>query len=169
MSDPNPQQTGATATSATAPATINTPAAATPAKDGVNLGDLKTGGTPQDDKAKKFKIPDEVKQKYPDLVTLILNTESMNDDEKQYWFQILPIMTDDQVKKLYDILQNEKNQLAELDAKYKNQMQTLDNKHQLEQMTKERQEERTKLKTDEQTDKEKEKTLEEDLLKQLDS
>ena len=61
--------------------------------------------------ATKFEIPETVRAQYPDLVPLILETESMNDDERRYWFQILPIMTPEQVLKLRDILANEKKQL----------------------------------------------------------
>ena len=57
-------------------------------------------GSQGDDIFSKFDIPETVKQQYPDLIPLILQTESMTDDERQYWFQILPIMTDEQVKKL---------------------------------------------------------------------
>ena len=42
----------------------------------------------------------------------------MNDEERQYWINILPIMTQEQLKNLEDILMNEKQQLAAIDAKY---------------------------------------------------
>ena len=50
-----------------------------------------------------------VKDKFPDLIDLIKQTESMNDEEREYWFQILPIMTEDQIRKFRDILVNEKH------------------------------------------------------------
>ena len=62
----------------------------------------------------KFEIPESVKTQHPDIITLIIATESMNDDERQYWFQIIPIMTDEQINKLRDILINEKKQLQQL-------------------------------------------------------
>lgn len=65
-------------------------------------------------------IPESVKQKYPELVALILETKSMDDDERQYWFNILPIMKDEQVQKLRDILDNEKTKIAEIDSQYSN-------------------------------------------------
>jgi len=38
------------------------------------------------------------------LKPLIIDTESMDSDEKQYWFDILPSMSIEQVIKLLDIL-----------------------------------------------------------------
>lgn len=55
---------------------------------------------------------------YTDLIELINGSESMNDEERQYWIQILPIMTPPQVQNLREILQNEKKQLADIDRKY---------------------------------------------------
>ncbi|MDP7069324.1 MAG: hypothetical protein QF815_02250 [Candidatus Peribacteraceae bacterium] len=63
-------------------------------------------------------VPDETREKFGDLIELILNSESMNDEERQYWVNILPIMTPEQVENLQGILDNEKRQLAEIDRKY---------------------------------------------------
>jgi len=63
-------------------------------------------------------VPAELLAKFPVLVELILSSESMNDEERQYWINILPIMTEEQVKNLYGILENEKKQLAAIDKKY---------------------------------------------------
>lgn len=63
-------------------------------------------------------IPDELKAKFPELIELILVSESMNDSERQYWMNILPVMTPDQVQNLTDILQNERKQLSAIDEKY---------------------------------------------------
>ncbi len=63
-------------------------------------------------------IPDETQKKFPDLVVLILESQSMNDQERNYWLQVLPVMTEDQVKELRDILETEKRKLAEIDKKY---------------------------------------------------
>ncbi len=57
---------------------------------------------------KIFQINDEVQAQYNELIQLILETESMDDDEKQYWFDIMPSMTDDQVDRLFNILETEK-------------------------------------------------------------
>ncbi len=63
-------------------------------------------------------VPDEVKAKFPDIVELIMKSESMNNEERNYWLQVLPVMTEDQVKELRDILETEKKKLAAIDAKY---------------------------------------------------
>lgn len=65
-----------------------------------------------------FRIPDSVRETFKDLIDLILRSESMNDEERQYWFDILPVMTPDQVENLRSILANERTQLAAIDAKY---------------------------------------------------
>lgn len=79
-----------------------------------NTGSNPTG---QDDQA-QFDIPDVVKEQHPDLVEMILKTKSMDDDERQYWFHILPIMKEDQVAELRKILVTEKEKLAEIEKKY---------------------------------------------------
>ena len=76
-----------------------------------------------------FTILDELQTKHPDLIKLILATESMDDSERQYWFDILPSMNDDQVKRLYDILETEKKKLDELEQKYQKEIESLNQKH----------------------------------------
>ena len=73
----------------------------------------------------KFGIEEAVAKKRPALVDLILKTESMKDEERKYWFQLLPVMSEEQIKKLQNILQNERDQLAELDKKYENEISKL--------------------------------------------
>lgn len=97
------------------------------------IAPLSGGLPPNTGKSKKtaadFDIPEMVKQKYPELIKLILETESMNDEEREYWFQILPIMTDDQITKFRAILENEKEQLARLDDEYQKEISKLNEKH----------------------------------------
>ena len=73
----------------------------------------------------KFGIDESFARENPALVDLILKTESMKDEERKYWFQLLPVMSADQVAKLQNILQNERDQLKELDAKYENEVAKL--------------------------------------------
>lgn len=77
----------------------------------------------------KFKIAEEYAKQNPALIDLILRTESMKDEERKYWFQLLPIMSEEQVRKLQGILQNEKDQLQELDQKYAAEVAKLNEKH----------------------------------------
>jgi len=55
-------------------------------------------------------VPEEVQKKFPELVELIKGSESMNHEERQYWVDVLLIMTPDQIQNLRSILENEKKQ-----------------------------------------------------------
>ncbi len=70
-------------------------------------------------------IPPETQAKFAPLLEYIKASESMNDEERQYWINILPIMTPEQLKNLEDILMNEKQQLAAIDAKYSKEVATV--------------------------------------------
>jgi len=65
-----------------------------------------------------LRIPDEVKEKFPQLVEQIIASKSMDDDERNYWFSVLPIMTQTQIAELKDILDSEKRKLDEINKKY---------------------------------------------------
>lgn len=80
----------------------------------------------------KFKITEEIQAKYPELIGLILKTESMEDDERQYWFDIMPSMTDEQIDRLFNILDTERKKLEALEEKYKNEIKQLNEKHLIE-------------------------------------
>lgn len=137
------------------------------AQSGAGSGQSSGQMSGDDQPISKFDIPELVKQQYPDLIPLILQTESMNDDERQYWFQILPIMTDEQVKKLRDILVNEKKQLTELDKQYQSELKNINDKHVAEWKAFEAKEKREKLQAAEKKAESVEKTSEEELLKKL--
>ena len=81
---------------------------------------------------KTFIIDEESQAKYPELITMILATESMDDDERQYWFDIMPSMTDSQIDRLFSILDTEKKKLEELEVKYKEEIKDLNEKHLIE-------------------------------------
>ena len=80
-----------------------------------------------------LQIPEELKKQFPDLIDLILKSESMNNEERQYWINILPIMTPEQIQNLRDILENEKKQLAEIDKKYATNVSAEEQQEQIEQ------------------------------------
>jgi len=67
-------------------------------------------------------VPDEVANQFPDLVELIKGSSSMDDEERQYWVDVLPIMSEDQIKNLRDILDNEKTQIEEANNAYAQSM-----------------------------------------------
>lgn len=79
--------------------------------------------------AKGFSIMVEMKQKYPRLIQLILATESMEDDERQYWFDIMPSMTQAQIDRLDEILTKEFLKLNMLERKYRQEISDLNAKH----------------------------------------
>jgi hypothetical protein len=63
-------------------------------------------------------IPEETQQKFPQLVIGIKESKSMDNKERNYWLQVLPVMTGEQVDELKDILSTEKKKLAEIEQKY---------------------------------------------------
>lgn len=69
--------------------------------------------------AASFTIPEDFIKTQPDLIQLVLESKSLEkNDEKQSWFNLLPLMNDDQIGKLRDILTREKQKLAEIEQKY---------------------------------------------------
>lgn len=101
--------------------------------------DKKTAGT--DEKKVEVIIPEEVKEKYPGLIPQIMASESMDDEERNYWFSVLPIMTDEQVAELKDILESErkraekraKEENLDLDEVEKKRKEALENRRKKEQ------------------------------------
>ena len=69
--------------------------------------------------AATFTIPGAFLQKMPDLIQLILESKSLDKaEEKQSWFNLLPLMNEEQIGKLKDILTREKTKLSEIEQKY---------------------------------------------------
>lgn len=82
------------------------------------------------EKAKNFTIPDEFLTTMSDLIILVLNSKSMdNPEEKQSWFNLLPMMNKEQIDKLRDILVREKQKLAEIEQKYEQKKDELKTKY----------------------------------------
>lgn len=76
---------------------------------------------PQDlrEKAATFQIAENLVESMPDLIELVLRSRSMDkDSDKQSWFNLLPLMNQEQIAKLKDILLREKQKLAEIEQKY---------------------------------------------------
>lgn len=99
-----------------------------------------------------FTVLDEIQVKYGELVELVLGSESIDNNEKQYWFDILPSMTDEQVDRLFNILMTEKRQLEELNMKYQEEIKTLNEKHLIEWQSLQSQKAREKIKKEESKD-----------------
>jgi hypothetical protein len=81
---------------------------------------------------KTYQVEEEIQAKFPELIKMILLTESMDDDERQYWFDIMPSMTDDQIDRLFNILDTERRKLEELEMKYQDEIKNLNEKHLIE-------------------------------------
>jgi len=115
------------------------------------------------------RLPAAVAAKYPDLEALILKTESMTAEERDYWFQILPIMTDQQVEKLRGILLHEKDQLSKLDSEYEKELTKINDKHMSEWKSEESREDRIRRVAEEKSAEAQEKADEAALLGQLEN
>jgi hypothetical protein len=114
-------------------------------------------------------IPEETQMKFTEMVELICGSESMNIEEKQYWINILPVMSEDQLTNLKDILMGEKEQLKAIDEKYAVQISTLGTASSLEEIgtkMKTQKEERIKIETDAEAE---EREREAALLSEIDS
>jgi len=122
--------------------------------NGGKTGQAGAGGNQAKGDDKPFNIPPVVLEKYPELAEMIKNTESMSREEREYWFQILPIMTKEQVDRLRKILEEESVQLAKLDQKYQKELQKINKKHMSEWNTFEKKQDRE--------DREKQETAAED-------
>lgn len=81
---------------------------------------------------KTFQISEEIQAQYTELIDLIIDTDSMDDNERQYWFDIMPSMTDEQVDRLFNILDTERKKLEELESKYQKEIKELNEKHLIE-------------------------------------
>ena len=69
--------------------------------------------------AEEFTIPENYLVARAWLIQLILESKSLSEHtEKQNWFNLLPIMSEEQVNKLDDILTREKQKLEEINQKY---------------------------------------------------
>jgi hypothetical protein len=116
-----------------------------------------------------FTVSADVAQKFPDLIALIKQSESMNDEERQYWINILPVMTPEQLQNLRDILNNEKKQLAAIDAKYQTDIQKIGQADTVKQTEEERRKKRMERQSQEQSHKSTEEQATEDILKKIEN
>ena len=122
---------------------------------------------PSGQQAAGLQIPAEVAQKFGDLLEMIKKSESMNDEERQYWINILPIMTPDQVQNLRDILDNEHKQLAAIDSKYQTEIEKIGDAEVIRQTEEERRARREQRSNAEASHREQEERSADDILKQI--
>ena len=80
--------------------------------------------------ATSYNIPDDMLQTNADLVVLVLESKSITEQkEKQSWFDLYPLMNQEQIDKLRDILTREKEKLAEIEAKYQARQEEIKRKY----------------------------------------
>ena len=80
--------------------------------------------------ALNYSIPDDMLQTNADLVVLVLESKSISEQkEKQSWFDLYPLMNQDQINKLRDILTREKQKLAEIEARYQAKQEEIKRKY----------------------------------------
>ena len=80
--------------------------------------------------AQKYTISDTFLETMSDIIVLVLNSKSLDgQQEKQSWFDLLPLMNQEQVSKLRDILVREKNKLEEIEKKYEQKKDDIINKY----------------------------------------
>ena len=114
-------------------------------------------------------VPVELQQKFPELIALILGSESMNDEERQYWINILPIMNEEQIQNLQGILDNEKKQLAAIDKKYEKEIEQIGSGELVRQTEELRRKRQQELHKQEAKAEQKEDEQTEDILKQIEN
>lgn len=118
--------------------------------------------------AKKFDISDGFLEKEFDLVILVLQSRSLaKDEEKQSWFNLVPIMNEEQVNKLRDILVRERDKIAEIELKYERKKEEIQEKYQARFNAVEYQNNMSNMQNHEESIREQEKEEAEDLLKNL--
>jgi len=69
--------------------------------------------------ANKFDIPEEFLVDMPEVIEMVLKSKSIDtDEEKQSWFDLMPVMNDEQLDKLKEILLREQKKLQEIESRY---------------------------------------------------
>lgn len=133
--------------------------------------DLTQIKTPTGKTITDFRVPAKLQQNDPELVDLIMRSESMKDEERQYWFNLYEVMNAQQVEKLRDILTRERAKLAEIDAKYgkKPEIDPVQAAKKAEEMAKKRAADQQALKQREAEAQAKEAHAEDELMSELDN
>lgn len=82
------------------------------------------------DKAQEYTISDAFLSNFAELIVLVLNSKSIDTkEEKQSWFNLLPMMSQEQIDKLKDILVREKQKLEEIEQKYEQKKNDIKNQY----------------------------------------
>ena len=82
------------------------------------------------EKAKDYQIPSKFLSEMPKLVQLVLESKSMDTkEEKQSRFNLMPMMSPEQIAKLNDILTREKIKLSQIEKKYEEKKNNIKEKY----------------------------------------
>ncbi len=120
------------------------------------------------ERASKFEIPDYFLENHPDAVILVLNSRSLSkDEEKQNRFNLVPMMNEEQISKLKDILIRERDKIAEIEEKYWKKKEEIREKYQARFDAVTYEKTMSNMKNKEELVREQEKEEAEDLLKNL--
>ena len=118
--------------------------------------------------AGQLNIPDNFLASDPDLTVLILRSRSLaKNEEKQNWFNLIPMMNQEQIEKLRDILTRERDKIAEIEAKYEQKKQEIRAKYQMKFDAARYNDKVTQLRNDEQNVAEQDSKDADDLLNNL--
>jgi hypothetical protein len=80
--------------------------------------------------AESLNIAVEIFEKNQELIELLLKSKSIDKiDEKQNWLNLMPMMTEEQILKLKDILVREKQKLDEIEKKYEDKKTEIKRKY----------------------------------------
>lgn len=63
-------------------------------------------------------VTDDVAERFGELVEMIKKSDSMNGEERQYWVDVLPVMTEEQTENLRHILKSEREQIEAVNSDY---------------------------------------------------
>ena len=74
---------------------------------------------------KRIIIKESIKTEYPDLIELILNSTSMDEEEKYWWFDMINHMSDQQIDRIQCILKTERDNLSDIEKKYISSMEEI--------------------------------------------
>jgi len=80
--------------------------------------------------AMEYDIPGSFLETKWDLIQMILLSKSIDTkEEKQNWFNLMPMMNQTQIDRLRGILDKEKRRLSEIEQKYQKRKQEIKNKY----------------------------------------
>lgn len=73
----------------------------------------------------KLQINEEMQNQYPHLTSLILNSYSLSDQDKQHILDMIPTLETNQLIRLIEIFEDEKQKMEELEKKYSDTLEFL--------------------------------------------